>query len=106
MPIASWRSCAGLVRMRAMALILARGGGGVEAGEKSVEESSQRLFAALPAGAQNMVLLMRALVGLPPLVLLDEVWSGMDEGMVCAARANFGGGGNLKDGHCGQSLGR
>jgi len=33
-----------------------------------------------------MVLLMRALVGRPSLVLLDEVWSGMDEGMVRAAR--------------------
>ena len=77
-----------------------------EAGEESVEESLQRLFAALPAGAQNMVLLMHALAGHPPLVLLDEVWCGMDEGMVRAARANFGGGGNLKDGRCGQSLGR
>ncbi|KAF8883298.1 P-loop containing nucleoside triphosphate hydrolase protein [Infundibulicybe gibba] len=35
---------------------------------------------------QRMVLLMRALVGKPPLVLLDEVWSGMDDGMVRAAR--------------------
>ncbi|TFY66098.1 hypothetical protein EVG20_g4994 [Dentipellis fragilis] len=29
---------------------------------------------------------MRALVGRPLLVLLDEVWSGMDEAMVLAAR--------------------
>jgi hypothetical protein len=58
-----------------------------ESGEESVEEFSQRPFATLPAGAQSMALLMRALVGRPPLVLLDEVWSGMDEGMVCAARA-------------------
>ena len=43
-------------------------------------------FSALPAGEQRMVLLMRAVVGKPPLVLLDEVWSGMDEGMVRAAR--------------------
>ncbi|KAJ7247172.1 P-loop containing nucleoside triphosphate hydrolase protein [Mycena haematopus] len=42
-------------------------------------------FPDLPVGAQRMVLLMRALVGRPPLVLLDEVWSGMDEGMVRAA---------------------
>ncbi|KAF8157305.1 P-loop containing nucleoside triphosphate hydrolase protein [Mycena galopus ATCC 62051] len=44
-------------------------------------------FLSLPIGAQRMVLLMRALVGQPPLVLLDEVWSGMDAGMVDAARA-------------------
>ena len=68
-------------------------GAGAETGEESVKEFSQRLFAALPAGAQSMVLLMRALVGRPPLVLLDEVWSGMDEGMVCAARAYLRGGG-------------
>ena len=68
-------------------------GAGAEAGEESVKEFSQRLFAALPAGTQSMVLLMRALVGRPPLVLLDEVWSGMDEGMVCAARAYLRGGG-------------
>ncbi|KAJ8516927.1 hypothetical protein ONZ45_g5813 [Pleurotus djamor] len=36
---------------------------------------------------QRMVLLMRALVGKPKLVLLDEVWSGMDEGMINAARS-------------------
>ncbi|KAJ7153497.1 P-loop containing nucleoside triphosphate hydrolase protein [Mycena crocata] len=42
-------------------------------------------FAALPAGEQRMVLLMRALVGARPLVLLDEVWSGMDARMVTAA---------------------
>jgi ABC-type molybdenum transport system ATPase subunit/photorepair protein PhrA len=34
-----------------------------------------------------MVLLMRALVARPPLVLLDEVWSGMDDSMVAAAHA-------------------
>ena len=32
-----------------------------------------------------MVLLMRALVGAPPLVLLDEAWAGMDKAMVRAA---------------------
>lgn len=43
-------------------------------------------FSALPAGEQRMVLLMRAVVGKPPLVLLDEVWSGMVEEMALAAR--------------------
>lgn len=43
-------------------------------------------FSALPAGEQRMVLLMRAVAGTPPLVLLDEVWSGMGEEMVRAAR--------------------
>jgi ABC-type molybdenum transport system ATPase subunit/photorepair protein PhrA len=63
------------------------------AGEESVEEFAQRPFAELPAGAQSIVLLMRALVGRPPIVLLDEVWSGMDEGMVRAARAYLRGDG-------------
>jgi hypothetical protein len=51
-------------------------GAGVEAGEESVEEFAQRPFAGLPTGAQSMVLLMRALVGRPPLELLDKVWDG------------------------------
>ncbi|KAJ7881296.1 P-loop containing nucleoside triphosphate hydrolase protein [Mycena olivaceomarginata] len=44
-------------------------------------------FPSLPVAAQRMVLLMRALVARPPLVLLDEVWSGMDDSMVAAAHA-------------------
>ena len=32
------------------------------------------------------MLLMRALVGRPPLVLLDEAWSSIDERMITAAR--------------------
>ncbi|KAF9465209.1 P-loop containing nucleoside triphosphate hydrolase protein [Collybia nuda] len=55
------------------------------AGE-SAEAFAKRAFVDLSVGEQRMVLLMRALVGRPPLVLLDEVWSGMDEGMVRAAR--------------------
>jgi hypothetical protein len=43
-------------------------------------------FTSLAPGEQRLVLLMRALVGRPPLVLLDEVWSGMDEAMIRAAR--------------------
>ncbi|KAJ6458423.1 P-loop containing nucleoside triphosphate hydrolase protein [Mycena vitilis] len=50
-------------------------------------------FRDLPVGAQRMVLLMRALVGRCALVLLDEVWSGMDARMVAAARAYLRGGG-------------
>lgn len=50
------------------------------------EEFSKRKFVDLAVGEQRMVLLMRALVGRAPLILLDEVWSGMGEGMVKAAR--------------------
>ncbi|KAG6873130.1 hypothetical protein C0995_002504 [Termitomyces sp. Mi166 len=50
------------------------------------EEFSKRKFVDLSVGEQRMVLLMRALVGRAPLILLDEVWSGMGEGMVRAAR--------------------
>ncbi|KAI0301736.1 P-loop containing nucleoside triphosphate hydrolase protein [Multifurca ochricompacta] len=61
---------------------------GTAQGEATLVEEFARLsFAEIPAGVQSMVLLMRALVGRPPLVLLDEVWAGMDEGMVRAARA-------------------
>lgn len=42
-------------------------------------------FTSLSPGEQSMVLLMRALVGAPPLVLLDEAWAGMDKAMVQAA---------------------
>ncbi|KAG6815339.1 hypothetical protein H0H87_002800 [Tephrocybe sp. NHM501043] len=53
---------------------------------KAAEDFSRRPFVDLSIGEQRMVLLMRALVGRAPLVLLDEVWSGMGEGMVRAAR--------------------
>ncbi|KAH9976396.1 P-loop containing nucleoside triphosphate hydrolase protein [Lactifluus volemus] len=56
-------------------------------GEESAEMFAQRPFASLPAGVQSMVLLMRALVGRPPVVLLDEVWAGMDDEMIRSARA-------------------
>jgi len=61
-------------------------GSGAEADAESVEEFAQRTFSELPAGVQSVVLLMRALVGRPQLVLLDEVWAGMDDGMIRAAR--------------------
>jgi len=72
------------------------GGAAVSAGE-TVEEFARRPFAALPAGVQSVVLLMRALVGHPPLVLLDEVWAGMDDGMVRAARAYLRHGGGVDE---------
>lgn len=50
------------------------------------EAFSRRSFVDLSPGEQSMVLLMRALVGRPQLVLLDEVWAGMDDNMVRAAR--------------------
>ncbi|KAF9533359.1 P-loop containing nucleoside triphosphate hydrolase protein [Crepidotus variabilis] len=43
-------------------------------------------FSSLSPGEQRVVLLMRALVNRPPLVLLDEAWSGMDETLIGAAR--------------------
>ncbi|PPQ96386.1 hypothetical protein CVT26_004988 [Gymnopilus dilepis] len=43
-------------------------------------------FSSLPPGSQRLVLLARALVGRPPVVLLDEVWSGMDADQMRAAR--------------------
>ena len=46
-----------------------------------------REFADLTPGERAVVLLARALVGRPPLLLLDEPWGGMDAGMVEAGRA-------------------
>lgn len=57
-----------------------------EAEAQEAQKFSERSFTDLSGGEQAMVLLMRALVGKPPLVLLDEAWAGMDEGMVNAAR--------------------
>jgi len=58
---------------------------------------AERDFADLAAGEQAVVLLMRALVGRPRLVLLDEVWSGMDDSMVRAARAYLRDGSGVGD---------
>ena len=62
------------------------------------EAFANRQFVDLSAGEQSIVLLMRALVNQPPLILLDEAWAGMDEGMVQAARKYLRHGGGLKDG--------
>ncbi|KAG7091397.1 hypothetical protein E1B28_010434 [Marasmius oreades] len=61
--------------------------------EGEQERFSQKAFVDLSVGEQRMVLLMRALVARPKLVLLDEVWSGMDEEMVEAARSYLRGDG-------------
>lgn len=52
-------------------------------------EFASRLFPSLSQGEQRLVLLMRALVGRPPLVILDEVWAGMDEKMIEAVKYYF-----------------
>jgi ABC-type molybdenum transport system ATPase subunit/photorepair protein PhrA len=64
-----------------------------DSGRDVDEVFAQRKFMDLPVGEQRVVLLMRALVGRHPLVLLDEVWSGMDAGMVQAAHTYLRSGG-------------
>ena len=59
------------------------------------EGFARRAFVDLSAGEQSVVLLMRALVGRPQLVLLDEVWAGMDDRMVRAARRYLRSGGGV-----------
>ena len=44
-------------------------------------------FASLAHGEQAMVLLMRALAGKPPLLILDEVFAGMDDRMIQNAKS-------------------
>lgn len=46
-----------------------------------------RPFAALAPGEQSVVLLLRALVNAPPLLILDEVFSGMDSRMIDVAKS-------------------
>lgn len=45
---------------------------------KDLDTYARRNFADLPVGEQSLVIVLRALVGKPKLVLLDEAWSGMD----------------------------
>ncbi|EIN06385.1 P-loop containing nucleoside triphosphate hydrolase protein [Punctularia strigosozonata HHB-11173 SS5] len=47
---------------------------------------AKREFVDLSSGEQSIVLLARALVGRQQLIILDEVWSGMDGKMIAAAR--------------------
>ncbi|KAJ7467484.1 P-loop containing nucleoside triphosphate hydrolase protein [Mycena latifolia] len=79
-------------RVRCDALLAALGPAAWGTAEEATRFAGRK-FLDLPVGAQRMVLLMRALVAQPPLVLLDEVWSGMDDRMVRAARAYLRGGG-------------
>lgn len=46
---------------------------------------AQEQFTGLSIAEQRIVLLMRAIVSRAPVVILDEVWSGMEEGMLNAA---------------------
>ncbi|KIJ90822.1 hypothetical protein K443DRAFT_686475 [Laccaria amethystina LaAM-08-1] len=62
------------------------------------KEFASRRFTFLSLGEQRIVLLMRALVSRPPLVLLDEVWSGMDGGMISAVRRYLTEGGGIGEG--------
>ena len=45
-------------------------------------EFGGRLFADLTAGEQSLVILLRALVTEPKLLILDEAFSGMDKRMI------------------------
>ena len=60
---------------------------GASASASEVENFGARAFAELGPGEQSVVLLMRALVGEAPLLVLDEVFAGMDERMIRAAKA-------------------
>jgi len=66
-------------------------------GPQPTRAFAERSFSSLSPGEQRLVLLMRALVGRPPLVLLDEVWSGMDDRMILAARRYLRGAGVGED---------
>ena len=60
--------------------------------QQAIHEFASKRFTDLSTGEQRIVLLMRALVGKPPVVLLDEVWSAMSEGMIRTARRYLRGG--------------
>jgi ABC-type molybdenum transport system ATPase subunit/photorepair protein PhrA len=51
---------------------------------ENLDVHAKRNFAELPVGEQSLVIILRALVGKPKLVLLDEAWSGMDADTVTA----------------------
>lgn len=54
--------------------------------EFGIEALAQRLFARLSTGEQRLVLLVRALVKEPPLLILDEPFQGLDDGSIERAR--------------------
>lgn len=57
-----------------------------QGGQEATAAFASSQFSTCSPGEQRLVLLMRALVDRPPLILLDEVWSGMDDSMIAAAR--------------------
>ncbi|KZT37288.1 P-loop containing nucleoside triphosphate hydrolase protein [Sistotremastrum suecicum HHB10207 ss-3] len=62
-------------------------GPGAETGnDKDNEIWLDRAFATLPPGEQSLALLIRALVNRPKLIILDEVFAGMDDAMVLRTR--------------------
>ena len=54
---------------------------------EGLDTYAKRSFADLTVGEQSLVIVLRALVGKPRLVLLDEAWSGMDADTVKAVHA-------------------
>lgn len=54
---------------------------------ENLDTYAKRNFADLPVGEQSLMIVLRALVGKPKLVLLDEAWSGMDADTVKAVHA-------------------
>jgi molybdate transport system ATP-binding protein len=58
----------------------------VEALVKQPSELCSARFRELPSSYQRLVLLLRAFVKKPPLLILDEPFQGMEEAMVTKAR--------------------
>ena len=50
---------------------------------------AETTFATLSAGEQSLILLMRALVASPPLVILDEAFAGMDSATILRCSENL-----------------
>lgn len=50
------------------------------------KDFDQRPFATLSPGEQSLVLLLRALVGKPRILILDEVFAGMDARIISSAK--------------------